>query len=510
MEVNIIRTKYVLLGWVIIFMFPPLILNGQGSKTNPNQDDFSKITASLTQLKQQNARFIIPNTYKNVNRAYDDYIRSIRDGKTINEMQEAYSKFESIMARAKERVNRANEVLRLPLSKRTDAEEVNAHTIVPDTFSVAEKQLYRAIALLEDDKVSDAFNLGQDAALLYRRAKILVIEMSLIGPAKVQLAEARRKNLHKLAPVSFKTAYKLLGEITEAIENDRPISPELQKQANIAQYKVQRAVKIAAYIDTLQKNQDNWEKLILLQEKLASQPANFVGISPDFLVDKPQDIVIESTQRWAARQDSLIRLIETGRKETSVLNGKIDSLNSSIKQQQIRLSAMVENFQRDLQKRKENLDREKREVQAYLREKELLDAAAEARSRFKKTEAIVKRSENKLSLKLVGISFNAGKSSISKTAKQLLKKVEEFILLYPKALISIEGHTDSTGDNNKNISLSKSRAMAVMNFLSQNTKLLRKQMTATGLGSSRPISTNKTRKGRDQNRRIDLIITFSK
>ena len=60
------RTKYVLLGWVIIFMFPPLILNGQGSKTNPNQDDFSKITASLTQLKQQNARFIIPNTYKNV------------------------------------------------------------------------------------------------------------------------------------------------------------------------------------------------------------------------------------------------------------------------------------------------------------------------------------------------------------------------------------------------------------------------------------------------------------
>ena len=171
---------------------------------------------------------------------------------------------------------------------------------------------------------------------------------------------------------------------------------------------------------------------------------------------------------------------------------------------------MVENFQRDLQKRKENLDREKREVQAYLREKELLDAAAEARSRYKKTEAIVKRSENKLSLNLVGISFNAGKSSISKTAKQLLKKVEEFILLYPKALISIEGHTDSTGDNNKNISLSKSRAMAVMNFLSQNTKLLRKQMTATGLGSSRPISTNKTRKGRDQNRRIDLIITFSK
>ena len=104
----------------------------------------------------------------------------------------------------------------------------------------------------------------------------------------------------------------------------------------------------------IKKNQDNWEKLILLQEKLASQPANFVGISPDFLVDKPQDIVIESTQRWAARQDSLIRLIETGRKETSVLNGKIDSLNSSIKQQQIRLSAMVENFQRDLQKRKDN------------------------------------------------------------------------------------------------------------------------------------------------------------
>ncbi len=68
----------------------------------------------------------------------------------------------------------------------------------------------------------------------------------------------------------------------------------------------------------------------------------------------------------------------------------------------------------------------------------------------------------------------------------------------------VEGHTDSTGSDKINTKLSQERADAVMNYLITNgfpSDLIR----AEGHGSAQPIGDNKTKKGRQENRRVDIF-----
>jgi len=193
-----------------------------------------------------------------------------------------------------------------------------------------------------------------------------------------------------------------------------------------------------------------------------------------------------------------------------VLSAKVDSLHQAIEEQQIRLSSMVESYQQDLQRRKEEIDRERRELREYLYEKTQLDAAAQAQERFSDSEAIVVRDDERLTLRLIGLSFQAGRTEIPGGARGLLDRLGEFLVLYPQTRIAVEGHTDATGAEDKNVTLSKSRADAVMQFLADQSGIENERMTSSGLGSAQPIDSNNTRSGRERNRRIDVVLTFTR
>jgi OmpA-OmpF porin, OOP family len=70
----------------------------------------------------------------------------------------------------------------------------------------------------------------------------------------------------------------------------------------------------------------------------------------------------------------------------------------------------------------------------------------------------------------------------------------------------LEGHTDSVGSDSYNLKLSQERAEAVQDFLLKNG-LAAASLTARGLGESYPVATNDTAAGRQQNRRVQIIVT---
>jgi OOP family OmpA-OmpF porin len=70
----------------------------------------------------------------------------------------------------------------------------------------------------------------------------------------------------------------------------------------------------------------------------------------------------------------------------------------------------------------------------------------------------------------------------------------------------VEGHTDNTGDEDKNIELSQERAKSVYYYLISKYPLAESRFTINGLGSSAPIGNNLTEKGRQKNRRVEVII----
>ena len=113
----------------------------------------------------------------------------------------------------------------------------------------------------------------------------------------------------------------------------------------------------------------------------------------------------------------------------------------------------------------------------------------------------------KLDKELAGktIEFASNSADLSPEGKKLLDELVPFIQKAADFPILIGGHTDSRGDANKNLELSKQRAEAVKKYL-VSKNIPESQLTADGYGSQQPIADNQTEEGRKKNRRIAFIV----
>ncbi len=105
-----------------------------------------------------------------------------------------------------------------------------------------------------------------------------------------------------------------------------------------------------------------------------------------------------------------------------------------------------------------------------------------------------------------GILFDTGKTSLKPGAKSTLTRIAKQLQTDPSLKIAVEGHTDNVGSAAKNQALSEKRANAVRDYL-VSAGIASDHITATGRGEEAPIVTNKTASGRQQNRRVELVIT---
>lgn len=116
-----------------------------------------------------------------------------------------------------------------------------------------------------------------------------------------------------------------------------------------------------------------------------------------------------------------------------------------------------------------------------------------------------KEIEEKIRFSAKNIQFNTGKSTIKTVSYKDIDNVISIMKTYTKVKFFVEGHTDNTGDYNKNKTLSQERADAVKNYI-VNKGIAASRLDAKGYGSDKPIDTNKTRAGRQNNRRVEFII----
>jgi outer membrane protein OmpA-like peptidoglycan-associated protein len=100
------------------------------------------------------------------------------------------------------------------------------------------------------------------------------------------------------------------------------------------------------------------------------------------------------------------------------------------------------------------------------------------------------------------IYFDSGKASFKPKTIETLNKVVEILVEYPASEFDVEGHTDSVGSAKYNMALSQKRAEAVVAYLVEHG--VKAKLNAKGYGESKPIASNKTRKGRAKNRRVEI------
>ncbi|MBL8913458.1 MAG: OmpA family protein [Archangium sp.] len=105
------------------------------------------------------------------------------------------------------------------------------------------------------------------------------------------------------------------------------------------------------------------------------------------------------------------------------------------------------------------------------------------------------------------ISFPHGKADIDEGSLDLLDRVAE-ILKTTQAItkLTIEGHTDTTGDPDFNLPLSEARALAVKKYL-ESKGVAPDRLEARGFGAEQPMDSNDTDAGRAKNRRVEFKVT---
>tara|TARA_B100002003_G_scaffold234288_1_gene247990 strand:- start:11599 stop:12516 length:918 start_codon:yes stop_codon:yes gene_type:complete len=104
------------------------------------------------------------------------------------------------------------------------------------------------------------------------------------------------------------------------------------------------------------------------------------------------------------------------------------------------------------------------------------------------------------------VLFDFSKADINPNAISHLAKLAAFLNTNSDRIVTIEGHTDNTGDPDFNVQLSQRRADAVKEFL-QSQGVAGQRLQAVGKGSTFPVNDNTTIKDRQQNRRVEVIIT---
>jgi len=104
------------------------------------------------------------------------------------------------------------------------------------------------------------------------------------------------------------------------------------------------------------------------------------------------------------------------------------------------------------------------------------------------------------------VLFDTAKSSLRPLAREKLAKVSGIVSGHPGLRLDVEGHTDSVGGDSYNQRLSEQRGESVRDYLVQQG-MLGSAVTTRGLGETQPVSSNDTASGRQQNRRVELVIS---
>lgn len=107
-----------------------------------------------------------------------------------------------------------------------------------------------------------------------------------------------------------------------------------------------------------------------------------------------------------------------------------------------------------------------------------------------------------------GVNFATNQYNLTTSSRETLDRMANILKEYPKTNILVEGHTDSSGNDDYNYTLSKNRAQAVTNYL-MGSGVSSGRITTNWYGETQPKFDNSTAEGRAKNRRVEIAIVAS-
>jgi peptidoglycan-associated lipoprotein len=182
-------------------------------------------------------------------------------------------------------------------------------------------------------------------------------------------------------------------------------------------------------------------------------------------------------------------------KEVGEVNKKVDAV-----------SAEVEKTQQRVQKTEVRIDEVDKGAKTGITEAK--DSAGKAMTKAQDAEKLAKgKIIYTVTLSNDKVTFPVNRAEISDEAKKLIDDAVGPLKTENRGVyFEIEGHTDATGEEGYNFKLGEERAMAVRDYIAKTHGVALSRLNVISYGESKPVSDNKTRDGRAQNRRVVIRI----
>jgi outer membrane protein OmpA-like peptidoglycan-associated protein len=304
-------------------------------------------------------------------------------------------------------------------------------------------------------------------------------------------AEGKLNTLEQIWPRNLKDETKFSGlarDVMRLAQVARDLATEREEQARIENERQERMRRLAEAKEAAEKAQADAERT-RREAELAKAEAERAKLEA------------ERAERAAAderaRREQAGREADAARARIEAERMKAESERRAAEDAARRAEADRAAARAETEKAQKMADEAKRERDAayqklYVSLSEILDTKRETRGFI---------------VNLGDVLFDTGRATLKPGAREKLSKLAGILLAYPGSLLlEIEGHTDSVGSDQLNNKLSQDRAEAVSSYLTQSGVKPEKIKAARGFGKSKPIATNDTAAGRQQNRRVEVVI----
>lgn len=321
-------------------------------------------------------------------------------------------------------------------------------------------------------------------------SNLVVLENAVIKETRGQVEEVEAH--YELLP---RGAYLLQGPPGERppAALDRKVSPYVYQAINAfdiaraegaEQYAPEEYQRALALLNQMEAEKKKWKKpAVILARQLVQQAED-----ARLVAARHQEQARQERERQAAEQAR--RDAEAAKAETDRTRAQAES--ARLEAERARLQAAKEAEQARDQASRE-VSAEKLAIRRKL--KDQLSRLLETRETAHGVE-----------VSLSDLLFPSGRAALLPATRERLAKVAGVLLAYPGVRVTVEGHTDSTGSETFNQRLSLRRAQLVRGFLVRQG-LPVDAVQALGHASSRPVASNETQAGRQQNRRVEINLT---
>jgi outer membrane protein OmpA-like peptidoglycan-associated protein len=359
-----------------------------------------------------------------------------------------------------------------------EARKAGADRVALDDFMAAKSWLSQAEKEYEARK-----------SLLARTKRIVssdqakeeeIIYLGTVAKLKAMTAEAKAKTDTTL--VQLRQAQRELGDYQDAIEILKKKLAEGEK-AKEAQAKAEEERK--ALEEAKQKTADLED-----QKKRELEEARMRASELEALKQK---------ELQASRLEEATRVSQ---RERELSEAKLRT--EQLAEQQAKEAAELKAWEEKLATEREKIAAIQKKAEALEEEKAMLAEAS------KIPQATARSGDKEVVITILAINLFTPNIEITTPGKQILDNLGTFLNRYPDHKVSVRGHTDSVGSEAMNKTVSEKRAQKVREYLVAYQNVNPTQITALGMGPSRPVATNATEAGRALNRRVEIAVMTEK